>query len=573
MSSRSVFAGWRRRVRPVLAHLALALAFAPTASAQEPSAERLQRSDREPQNWLTYYGNYQGWRYSALAQINRENVRQLVPVFAFHTGRPEGGLNATPLVVDGVLYLAGPFNRVFALDAATGRQLWKYFYKLPETTIPYTPGTRGIAVGHGLVFLGTLDNHVVALDAKTGREVWDVEVEDVRQCGCNITSAPLVVKDKVIVGGTGGETAHRGYLNAFDARTGKHIWRFYTIPGPGEPGFETWDRDSWKYGGAPTWLTGSYDPQLNTLYWGVGNPSSDFYGELRKGDNLYTNSIIALDPDTGRLKWYFQEIPHDLYDFDSAYECVLVDVERDGRRQSLLVHPNKGGYTWVIDRVTGKYIGAWPHIETINWLKGVDAKGQPHGLLPVPLDTETFVCPNAAGGRSWNHSAYSPRTGWWYNTGTEWCGTIRPRRQEVEEGRELFGGDIGFSPPRDKPAYGHIDAYDPLSGAKRWSHRMKYVNLSSLLATGGDLIFAGDVEGQAFALDARTGERLWSFNTGGGISGSAISYSVNGRQYIAIPTGMGSLIRGAVPVVWPESAPHLPQPTSTLLVFALPENK
>ena len=541
------------------------------ALAQEPTAARLARADREPQNWLTYGGNNQAWRYSALDQITRANVARLKPVWSFETGETRGGLNATPLVMDGVLYLVGPFNRVFALNAATGEKLWSYFYQLPKMTIPYTTGTRGIALGHGLVFLGTLDNHVVALDAKTGREVWDVEVEDVRQCGCNITSAPLVVKDKVIVGGTGGETAHRGYLNAFDARTGKHLWRFYTIPGPGEPGFETWDKESWRFGGAPTWLTGSYDPELNLVYWGVGNPSSDFYGEGRKGENLYTNSIVALDPDTGKLRWFYQEIPHDLYDFDSAYECVLVDVERGGRTEKLLVHPNKGGYTWVLDRATGKFVSAWPHVETINWLKGVDQGGKPVGRLLVPPVGETFVCPSAAGGRSWNHSAYSPRTRWWYNTGFEFCNSITPQKLEVREGKGLFGGSIDFKPPAGGPAWGHIDAYDPVTGAKKWGYRTKYMNLSSLLATGGDLIFAGDVEGNAFALDARTGERLWSAGVGAGVSGSPISFAVGGRQFIAVPAGMGSLIGGLVPVLWPETKGHLPGPASTLHVFALPD--
>ncbi|HKX32216.1 MAG TPA: PQQ-dependent dehydrogenase, methanol/ethanol family [Blastocatellia bacterium] len=556
----------------VLATLTLMIVLTGTLFAQEPTWPRLIDSDQEPQNWMSYGGNYGAWRYSALDQITRENVKNLVPVWAFPTGELRGGLNATPIVMDGVIYLMGPMNRIFALDAATGSIIWKYFYKLPQMPIPYQRGSRGLAIGHGLVFFGTLDNHVVALDLKTGREVWDVEVEDVRQCGCNITSPPLVVKDKVIVGGTGGETAHRGYLNAFDAKTGRHLWRFYTIPGPGEPGFETWTEKMWKFGGAPPWLVGSYDPQLNLLYWGIGNPSSDFYGEDRQGDNLYTNSIIALDPDTGKLKWYFQEVPHDLYDFDSAYECVLIDYERDGRKQKLLVHPNKGGMTWVLDRETGKYLNAYPHVDLLNWHKGIDANGKPIGMLPVPPNGATYVCPSIAGGRNYDHSAYSPRTSLWYNIGWEFCNLIKPEKQEVKEGQGLFGGGMEFMPPKGSPAYGHIDAYDPLTGARRWRHQTKYATLASLLATGGDLIFSGDVEGNAFALDAKTGEKLWSFNTGGGMSGSPISYSVNGRQYIAIPSGMGSLLGGLMPVIWPELADKVPEGASTLFVFALPES-
>ncbi len=539
--------------------------------AQEPTWSRLIGSDSEPQNWMTYGGNYSAWRYSALNQITRENIKNLVPIWTFHTGELRGGLNATPLVMDGVIYLMGPMNRIFAINAETGKVIWKYFYKLPEMSIPYQRGSRGLAIGHGMVYFGTVDNHVVALDMKTGRELWDIEVEDVRQCGCNITSPPLVVKDKVITGVTGGEHSHRGYLNAFDAKTGKHLWRFYTIPGPGEPGFETWGEKMWKYGGAPTWLTGSYDPELNLLYWGVGNPSSDFYGEFRKGDNLYTNSIIALDPDTGKLKWYYQEIPHDLYDFDSSFECVLIDYEREGRKQKLLVHPNKGGMTWVLDRETGKYLNAYKHVDNINWLKGVDKNGKPVGMLPVPPDGETFVCPSICGGRNWDHSAYSPRTKIWYNIGWEFCNIIKPEKQEIKEGQVLFGGGVEFKPPKDTRPYGHIDGYDPLTGKQLWRYRTKYANLGSLLVTGSDLLFTGDVEGNAFALDAKTGEHLWSHYTGGGISGSPISYAVNGRQYIAIPTGMGSLLGGAIPVIWPETADKLPEATSTLFVFALPE--
>ena len=537
---------------------------------QELGWERLINSDREPQNWLSYGGNYSAHRYSSLDQINRGNVGQLAPAWMFPTGELRGGLNATPLVADGVMYLMGPMNRVFALDAVKGTILWRYHYKLPEISIPYQPGSRGLAIGHGRVYFGTVDNHVVALDAKTGREIWEVEVEDVRQCGCNITSAPLIIRDKVIVGGTGGEHAHRGYINAFDAKTGRHLWRFYTIPAPGEPGAETWDPRMLKYGGAPAWLVGSYDPELNLLYWGIGNPSSDFYDALRPGDNLYSNSIIALDPDTGRLKWHYQEVPHDMYDFDSAYECVLIDYEKGGRKQKLLVHANKGGYTWVLDRATGKYVNAYPHVDELTWLKGVDGNGRPVGMQPVPPDKETFVCPSAAGGRNWDHSSYSQRTRLWYNIGWEICNIIRPEKMEPKEGQPLFGGSMTFVAPRGKPAYGHINGFDPLTGERKWRYQTRYMNVASLLSTGGDLIFTGDVMGEVFALDATNGKKLWGFNTGASVTGSPITYSVNGRQYVAVPTGMGSLVGGLTPLIWPESGGSFPERASTLVVFALP---
>jgi alcohol dehydrogenase (cytochrome c) len=565
--------GCSTTLRLSLSAASLVCALALAAMAQEPSWSRLINSDKEPQNWMSYGGNYAAHRYSALDQITRDNVKGLAPAWLFPTGEIRGGLNATPIVVDGVMYLMGPMNRVFAINAATGELLWKYFYKLTTKNPSYNPGARGLAIGYGKVYFGTLDNHFVALDMKTGRELWDVEIEDFRQCGCNVTSAPLVVKDKVIVGGTGGEHAHRGYLNAYDANTGKHLWRFYTIPAAGEPGSETWDPRMLKFGGAPTWLVGSYDAELNLLYWGVGNPSSDFYDEFRAGDNLYSNSIVALDPDTGKLKWYYQEVPHDLYDFDSSYECVLIDYEKGGQKQKLLVHANKGGYTWVLDRATGKYVNAYPHVDILTWLKGVDKNGRPVEMQPVPRDKETFVCPGAIGGRNWDHSAYSPRTKLWYNIGWEACNVIKPEKLDVKEGQPLFGGGIDIKPPKDKAAYAHINAFDPLTGERKWRFITNGMNVASLLATGSDLLFTGDVFGNAFALDARTGDKLWSFNIGASVTGSPITYSVGGRQYVAIPAGMGSLVGGVTALLWPDKAAKLPEGASTLVVFALPETK
>jgi len=541
----------------------------PMPPMKEVTGERLASAAKEPQNWMTYFGSYDAQRYSPLNQITRANVKSLAPVWAFQTGKIEGGLNATPLVIDGVMYLVGSYNRVFALDAATGKLFWHYFYKLPSGPIPYGTSARGIAVGYGLVFMGTLDNHLVALDARTGREVWKVEIENYQKCGCNVTGAPIVVKDKVVVGVTGGDSAHRGYLNAFYANTGKQAWRFYTIPGPGEPGFDTWEKESWKFGGGATWMTGSYDPELNLIYWGVGNPSSDFYGDDREGDNLYTGCIVALDADTGKLKWHYQEIPHDVYDFDAAYEATLIDVDRNGRKQKLLAHTNKGGYVWVLDRVTGKYINAWPHVDAVNWVKGFGKDGAHIGRLEVPAGKSTVVCPFWGGGRSWNHQAYSPRTGWLYNHGVEWCGLITPVPQEPREGRGFVAGTIEVKPPLTGPAYGHIDAFDPVSGEKKWTVKMKYPLTSSLLATGGDVLFTADIEGNFLAYDIKTGERLYSFNTGSGTRGSPITYSVNGRQYIAVPSGLGSIFTSGLSGLWPETRNF--QNGSTLFVFALPE--
>src|SRR6201998_1470884 len=353
----------------------------PSVAAQEPTSNRNEHAEKEPENWLTFYGNYRAWSYSPLDQISRANVKQLVPVWAFPTGG-QNGLEAAPLVVDGVLYIENHQNHVFAVDATTGRPLWEYPYQSSRKADPSQPalGTRGLAIGYGLVYMGTKDNHVVDIDTKSGKEVWNVEVPDTTQC-CGITGAPLLVKDKVITGIVDGELAHRGYLSAFDAKTGKMVWRFYTIPAPGELGSETWPGDSWKTGGGSTWFTGSYDPELNLIYWGIGNPSSDFFGEHRKGSNLYTDSLVALDADTGKLKWYFQETPHDLWDFDSNPEPVLIDVNQNGQTRKLVLHPTKGGYAYLLDRQTGKLVKAFAYAQDINWSSGLDKDGKP--LNPV----------------------------------------------------------------------------------------------------------------------------------------------------------------------------------------------
>ena len=566
------------KIRSMLGRMAIFLLLLLTllpahssAQTQEMTGERLAKARKEPQNWPTYFGAYDAWRYSPLDQIRADNVKNIVPVWAFQTGKIEGGLNATPLVIDGIMYLTASEGRVFALNAETGERLWTYNYNMPRGQIsPYGKFNRGVAVGYGMVFFGTMDNHVVALDAQTGKGVWDVEVEDVKKCGCNINGAPFLVKDKLIVGGTGGDSAHRGYISAFNARTGRLAWRFYTIPGPGEPGHESWGgSEMWKFGGGSTWLTSSYDPDLNLIYWGIGNPSSDFHNDVRPGTNLYTDCIVALDADTGKLKWYYQEIPGDSWDFDSSYESVLIDVTRDGKTEKLLVHPNKGGFTWVLDRVTGKFKNAWRYVDTINWVKTIDKDGNLVERNEPEVGKTKLICPNWGGARSWNHSAYSPRTGWFYNDGIEWCGDTISLPQEAREGQGFIAGNVTNKPPPNGKVTSHIDAFDPVTGDKKWTLPTKYPILASLLVTGGDVLFTGDVEGRFLALDAKTGKQLWSFSTGSGHRGGPITYSVKGRQYVATPSGLGSLFVGGMPSVWPEVA-NFPA-GSAVFVFALPE--
>ncbi|MDX1978811.1 MAG: PQQ-dependent dehydrogenase, methanol/ethanol family [Bryobacteraceae bacterium] len=521
-------------------------------------------------NWPEYGGQHSAWRYSALEQISTRNVSRLVPVWTFQTGDYEGGLQSTPIVIDGVMYVSTSRNRVFALEAATGREIWQYKYVLQDSGgLIYGPWNRGIAVGHGMVYMGTLDNAVVALDQKTGREVWKVVVEDMKQCGCNITAAPLLVKDKVITGVTGGDSAHRGYVTAFDAKTGRQAWRFWTIPAPGEPGNETWAGESWKFGGGSSWMTGSYDPELNLVYWSIGNPAADFYGGSRKGNNLYTDSVVALDADSGKLKWYHQQIPHDVWDFDTAYENVLVDLPVKGRMRKLLINVNKGGVLFIVDRTNGEFIHAYPIVRHINWITGITETGQLVGRNEPVVGKTMTICPAIGGGRSWNHGAFSPKTKWYYTTAIEWCQDVTAQTEEPREGQTFFGGVFTMkNPPGDKSS-GHLDAYDPVTGKNFWTYESKYPLLASLLATAGDLIFTGDPEGHFFALDARSGKKLWSHQTGSGNRGSPVTYSVKGRQYVATPSGWGSALAGLMAQIWPEAEGF--RTGSSVTAFALPE--
>ena len=539
--------------------LLLAAALLP---AQEPQATTA--------NWPHYGGQYGFWRYSALDQINASNVSKLTPVWAFSTGDFAGGLQSTPIVVDGVMYLSSSNSHIFAIDAATGTQLWKYTYQLPKGFATfYGPWNRGVAVGHGLVYVGTLDNHLVAVDQKSGREVWNVQIEDPNQCGCNITAAPLIVKNKVITGVTGGDSAHRGYITAYDARTGRQAWKFWTIPGPGEPGHETWSGDSWKFGGGSSWMTGSYDPDLNLVYWSVGNPAADFYGGSRLGANLYTDSVVALDADTGKLKWHHQQIPHDVLDYDTAYENILLDLPIDGKPRKLLLNVNKGGIVFVVDRVTGEFVSGYKLVKHINWMSGFSKTGELLGRNDPKEGVPTFVCPAIGGGRSWNQAAYSPQTKQLYTTAIEWCQEVVVGKEDPQEGKTYFGGTFEARHPKGEQAYGHLDAIDPVTGKKLWEYRSKYPLLASVLATAGGLVFTGDPEGHFFALDAKTGKKLWTFQTGSGHRGSSIAYSVKGRQYIATPSGWGSAVAGLMAQLWPEVAGF--RSASTVWVFALPE--
>lgn len=561
------FAGRARGFTRLLVTLiyvsALAVCHSPL-EAGELTGERIGNAAAEPQNWLTFFGNYQAWSYSSLSQINRRTVKSLVPVWSFATG--EKGMSATPLVVDGVMYIAAPRNRIFALDGATGRQLWTYEREFPEGRVART--TFGMAAGYGMIFFGTVDNHLVALDAATGREVWDVQIEDPKQCGCGPAFAPLLVKDKIVMG-VRGEVAHRSYINAFDAKTGKHAWRFWTVAGPGERGHETWPEELWKIGGGSSWFAGSYDPELNLIYWGIGNPAP-LLGSTWPGKKLFTNSLVALDADTGALKWYFQENPEDVLDLDSATEPVLIDAPVDGVMRKLVVHPTKGGFSYVLDRATGAYIGGYPHSDTITWTKGLDKNGVPIAPERLSPNEDKLICPSVNGSRAANSSTYSPRTGLWVTTSYESCALERAIDPGKPVEGQLYnaGSQISTLSPTSKP---HIAAFDPVTGRKAWAYETHGLNVSSLLSTGGDLIFGGDLFGNAWALDGRSGKKVWSFNMGGGVTNKPISYAVNGRQYIAVGAGAFGAGLGLTLRLWPELKAEMPPVGSSIFVFALPQ--
>ena len=513
--------------------IALLLLFAQVVLAQAPY-ERIRRAESEPGNWLTYSGNYQGHRHSALNQINTTNVASLKPVWVYQSRDP-GKFETSPLVVDGVMYISERPNVVTALDARTGRPLWAYQRQLPrDLRACCGAANRGLAVLDESLFLGTLDSHLVALDARTGRVRWDAVVADYK-IGYAITVAPLAVKDKVIVGVSGGEYGIRGFLDAYDAKTGKRVWRFWTVPGPGEPGHETWEGESWKTGGAPTWVTGSYDPELNLIYWGTGNPGPDYDGDEREGDNLYANSLVALDAETGKLKWYFQFIPHDVHDWDANQVPVLVEGTAGGRKRKLVVQANRNSFYYILDRETGEFLSGAPFAKQ-TWAQGLDARGRPirlPNMLPVPEGI--VVYPGVHGGTNWFSPSYSPLTKLFYVATREEGTTFYKTKTDYKVGEWFTAGS--FRGIASVEPSGSIRALEVETGKLRWEFKLHSPPWAGLLSTAGNLVFGGSSEGYFFALDAGSGKSLWQFPTGGPIFANPISFLVNGKQHVAIAAG------------------------------------
>jgi len=526
--------------------LALLLLAGATVGAQV-SFDRILRAQSEPQNWLTYSGDLRSHRHSLLTQVTAANVKNLELAWAFQALSLEK-FEATPLAIDGVLYTVQAPNDVIAIDGASGRTFWTYTYR-PSQQARACCGrvNRGLAILGDSLFMGTIDGHLLALDARSGRERWNVTVAGVRpETGYAFTVAPLVVKDTIVAGPAGGEFGIRGFIAAFDAKTGKEIWRFDTVPGPGEKGNDSWAGDSWIHGGSAIWTTGSYDPELNLTYWGTGNPGPDFTGDTRAGDNLYSDSVVALDADTGALKWHFQFTPHDEFDYDSTQVPVLADIEYGGRMRKVMLWANRNGFWYVLDRTSGEFLSGKPFAK-VTWTTGLDAKGRPQNVVK-PTAEGTRVFPHLAGATNWYSPSFSPRTGLFYVSAWMDGSAIFARRPaEYVEGRTFFGAFPtgtelsinGTQSNRRLPDGGHgaVLALDPRTGEKKWEFTMADITDAGILTTASDLLFSGGREGFFYALDARTGQLLWKAPVAGIVQAAPMSYAVNGRQYVAIAAG------------------------------------
>jgi len=487
-------------------------------------------------NWTSYNGDYSGQRYSSLREIGLENVAQLRAAWIFHPGNSER-LEVTPVVVNGVMYVTSA-NDAFALDARTGRVVWHHERPVSSGLLDDAAAhhNRGVGVWRNFVYMETDDAHLLCLDARSGNLLWDVMYAD-KTKHYGSTSAPLVVKDKVIVGTSGGDSGVRGFLAAYDALTGKLRWRFWTIPGPGEFGSASWPGDSYLHGGGTTWMPGTYDPQLNMLYWTTSNAAPDFVGDSRPGDDLYTACVLALNPDTGELKWYFQFTPHDLYDFDANETPVLVDVEERGATRHLLVQANRNGFFYILDRSDGKFLRATPFVQKLTWATGVDASGRPVLSGRIPTAQGSSICPGINGATNWFSPSYNPATGLFFIMALESCNVYFGKPKPFTKGETYYG--TGTKLPPDEHSQKLLLAYSVAEGKAVWSYPQvgRGDSWGGTLATAGGLVFFGDDAGSLEAVDAQTGRALWHFNTGQTMHASPMTYMVDGVQYVTIAAG------------------------------------
>jgi alcohol dehydrogenase (cytochrome c) len=522
--------------------LSSALLLAQEAAPPGVTWQDLLQGYKNPSRWITFSGDYSGQRHSPLTQITPANAHRLTAQWTFQTGIvPRRGFEGTPLAVNDIVYVPGPFNNAWALDAHTGRPFWNYHRQLPAdlTYGATSPVNRGLALLGDRLFMPTADAHLLALDTRTGAVVWDAVMADYK-LGYAATAAPLVVKDKVVMGISGSDWPTRGFIDAYDAQSGKLAWRFYTVPARGEPGSETWPpTDAIARGGGGVWVTGSYDPELNLLYYGTGNPNPDYYGDDRKGTNLYTASIIALDADTGKLKWHFQFTPHDLHDWDSNHVPVIADVPIGGQTRKVVMVANRNGFFYVLDRATGKLLVGKPFSDT-TWARELDQDGHPI----VVNDGSKGCLPDQWGSTNHMPPSYDPALRLFFVTVRETCATYFPVKEPLVAGRGFMGGTVQRDADR---SYGVLRAIDPVTVERKWEFKYPTPTMAGVMSTASGVVFAGDNEGNFMAFNARTGKNLWFYPTGSPIWGAAaMTYMLGGKQHVLIGSGT-SLVAFALP--------------------------
>jgi alcohol dehydrogenase (cytochrome c) len=487
-------------------------------------------------NWPAYNGDYSGRRYSALSLINPANVAGLQAQWVFHVSNTSR-LEVTPLVVNGMMFVTAA-NDAIALDASTGRVVWRHSWPISEGLIDDASGhiNRGVGIWHDRLYMETDNAHLLCLDARSGNLIWNVAYADWNK-NYGATSAPLIVKDKVLVGTSGGDDGVRGFLAAYDALTGKLAWRFWTIPAPGESGSESWPGKLYLHGGGTTWMPGTYDPKLDTIYWGTSNPAPDFEGGVRPGDDLYTDCILALEPDTGKLKWYFQFTPHDLFDYDAVETPILVDAVYRGAARKLLVQANRNGYIYVLDRTNGKFLSAAPFVEKLNWAKGINSEGRPELTGIRPTAAGSRICPGYSGATNWFAPSYSESTHTVYFMALEECETYFFKSQSFHEGQGYYSTGVKHIPTESSQKV--LVAFSLDTGSIAWRYPQNGTGRSSggTVTTAGGLVFFGDDAGSFEAVEAQSGRALWHFNTGQQISASPMSYAIGDKQYVAIAAG------------------------------------
>src|SRR5215813_13674886 len=556
----------------LVSSLLMATALTPARAADMTDVRAL-NPQREPQNWILHHGNYQGHRFSQLKEINTDTVKNLKPAFTvalsgFQSGGRYafGNLEATPIVEDGIMYVPDGWGSVYAIDVSAGKKgviKWKMD---PGTDRAWAGGVaccgvnnRGVALWKDKVISIALDGRMFATNKATGEVAWERKIAD-PAIGETLTIAPLVIRDLAIVGTAGGEFGIRGFIEATDLNTGKAAWRTYTIPGTGEPGNETWKdgKEHWKHGGGSVWETATYDPETDTFYQGIGNAGPDWDAEYRPGDNKWAASVLALSPSDGKIKWGYQYTPNDPYDYDEISEHPIINAKVNGEDRKLVVHAARNGFYYALDRTNGSFITGKQYVDQLTWTTGLDPKtGMPLNYDPTK-DVQIYTpgshglrgqgpsktCTSRAGGKNWPPASYNPELNLLYLPTIEGCDSITTVEQKSFEDqggtvrwRERFLGGTGTTGSLPEKCYGAVKAVDPLTGETKAQFKMQYPNWGGTLATAGNLVFNGAIDGTFYAFDAKTLKELWSFHAGTGITAPPITYSVNGKQYVAVLVG------------------------------------